>query len=302
MNCDETSELIQLYMDNELDARSTLRVRDHLEICPRCAGLLDAYVRQDSLLREEAKREIVSSEALRRSVIETIGSESVRPAKRWFRRSWLRAAAIAIVLGPALLYLFTPDIFLPGASVCALAASDHANHCSLESRWKGITDEQELSALAWSYGLAGGVPDLSNLGFGQPCGRICRLHDSRYLHIVYYTSGEEPLSVFARSSDSAPRDLDLILRVQRGYSVAIASGSGRELLVVTSRDENSAQVIAREAWTKASLPKNAKVRTDNPATQYGTGAIMNGTWVRMKGGLLLTPRFIEVLTGGRILS
>ncbi|HEU4386473.1 MAG TPA: zf-HC2 domain-containing protein [Blastocatellia bacterium] len=254
MNCDEANDLIQLYMDNELDAQTTLRVRDHLDLCHGCSGLLDAYVRQDSLLREEAGREPVTSDRLRKSVIDTLERESARPGKQW--RSLLRAAAVVVVLGSVLVYLLMPDILTPGATVCALAASDHAGHCSLDARWKGITDEQELAVLARSYGLAAGVPDLSNFGFKQPCGRLCRLRDSNYLHIVYYATGQESLSLFARGSASAAGDLDLILREQLGYRVVIATGSSREMLIVTSRDEKAATDIARTVWTRVATAKN----------------------------------------------
>ena len=269
MNCDEARDLIQLYMDNELDARTTLRVRDHLESCKGCGGLLDAYVRQDSLLREEAKRDLVSSEALRKRVIETIALESARPANRWLRRTWLRVAAIAIVVGSVCVYLLRPDIFSPGATVCALAATDHANHCSPDARWRGITDEQELSALARSYGLTAGVPDLSDFGFTQPCGWLCKLRDSNYLHVVYYTAGQESLSLFARSNASTPGDLDLVLREQRGYRVAIASGSGREMLVVTARDEKSASEITRAVWAKVATVGIAPVKSHYAAFRAG---------------------------------
>jgi len=44
MNCGETKELIQLYLDNELDARSALAVQQYLDSCPPCSRQLNAFL------------------------------------------------------------------------------------------------------------------------------------------------------------------------------------------------------------------------------------------------------------------
>lgn len=259
MKCDDARELIQLYVDSELDARSTLRVRDHIESCSGCGRMVDAYVRQDALLREGAKREFLPADGVRARILAAIEKDSTGSGQgrlvRALRRPWFKAAAVVLVIAPVVLYFLSGGIGVlpPVATVCAAAASDHADHCSPESGWKAVTNEQELAAIAWSYGLSSGLPDLLEFGFRTPRGRVCKVGDSRYLHIVYYTPDREPLSLFVRSTDSNGNP-NIILREQRGYRVVITTGSGRELLVVTSRDDKEASAIAQSVWTHASTP------------------------------------------------
>lgn len=50
MKCAEVRKLAQLYLDSELDAKTSLEVEQHLELCAECAGLFEAEEKFDERL------------------------------------------------------------------------------------------------------------------------------------------------------------------------------------------------------------------------------------------------------------
>jgi anti-sigma factor RsiW len=249
MNCDEARDLVQPYIDNELDVHVTLAVRDHVESCPACGRLLSLYLKQDSLLQETARADSIDTSALRKRITTMIAREAPRPrpglARRMFRQPWFRVAAGVVLSVSIASYFLWFNQSGADLTLCAAAASDHADHCAVDSKVNAITDPQELAILARGFGIENGVPDLSRFGFGSPRGRTCRVGAAKYLHLVYYGAGQEPLSVFVRSNHTGPESSDLTLSHQLGYQVAIATAAEVELVVVTSLDEKNASEIAR---------------------------------------------------------
>jgi len=56
MTCDESSRLIDAYLDGELDAATCMRVEEHLAGCPACREKLESRQILTSLVAEEAPR------------------------------------------------------------------------------------------------------------------------------------------------------------------------------------------------------------------------------------------------------
>ncbi|MGH9831028.1 MAG: anti-sigma factor family protein, partial [Blastocatellia bacterium] len=143
MNCSEVKKLIQLYMDNELEARDTLEVQRHLEACSSCNRALQVLTDQDEKLRTAARAETVGSVILRDKVVQAI-RQAERPiaVKRRAPLGGLvgsvsvlaRVAAIVLVAGLSVLILLESGI-LHGAqnAVYADAIRDHQDHCMLEN-------------------------------------------------------------------------------------------------------------------------------------------------------------------------
>jgi len=73
MNCDEVRQLYDAYLDSELDAKTSLEIREHLAACAECARFLAAEAKLDahlttglrqgqrtSALWEKIEREVVA--------------------------------------------------------------------------------------------------------------------------------------------------------------------------------------------------------------------------------------------------
>lgn len=246
MNCGEVKNLIQLYKDSELDARNTLDVQQHLESCVACSCLLDAYSRQDQMLKQVARSEAINSDAVRERILAIIRDQSAETGGRWqMIPIWRRVTAIAAMLIVSVLLLLRGAL-LPGIneSVYAAAAADHAEHCSIEKVMGAITSTEELDRLSAVYGKLKATPDLSAFGYANPRGTICKLNGADVLHLVFYDQEEQALSVFARLHSPDVNEHRLTLVQQGGYQVVSIFRSGVDLLVVSSLDEKQTSSIA----------------------------------------------------------
>ena len=246
MNCNEVKNLIQLYMDNELDARDTLNVQQHLESCAPCSRLLDTYLRQDQTLRQFARSEAINSDAVREKILEAIRDQSAETGSPWLMIPiWKRVTAIAAITIIAFLLLLRAA-FLPGMneSVYAAVASDHANHCSIEMVMGAITNRDELDRLTAVYGKLSATPNLSAFGYDNPRGTVCKVNGADFLHLVFYNEGKQALSIFLRPHSPDINEHQLTLLQEGGYQVASISRSGVDLLVVSSLDEKQTSAIA----------------------------------------------------------
>jgi anti-sigma factor RsiW len=246
MNCGEAKNLIQLYMDSELDARNTLDVQQHLESCVACSRLLDAYLRQDQTLKQVARSEAINSDAVRERIRGVIRNQFSGRRSRWQTIAiWRRVIALAAMTIIAVLLLLRGAL-LPGLneSVYAAVASDHAAHCSIEKVMGAITSRDELDRLGAVYGKLSATPDLSVFGFNNPRGTICKVRGTDFFHLVFYNQEEQGLSVFVRPHSQDIDEHRLTLLQEGGYQVVSVSRSGVDLLVVSSPDEKQVSAIA----------------------------------------------------------
>ena len=252
MSCSEVTELIQLYLDDELDARDTLNVQRHLESCSACSHVLDGFMEQDRLLKEAARAAATDSCSVRLKILSAIRRETQASRSRWVVPvAWRRVAAI-VALATVTGLLLLKGGFLPGINenVYAAIASDHADHCSIGSRVGATTDRQELDRLSATYGKLNSTPDLSAFGYVDPFGRTCKVSGTVFLHLVYHRPDRQALSVFVRAHSSGLVADDLTNLQQAGYKMTSLSKSGIDLLVVTSLGDQEAAVIAQTIAAK----------------------------------------------------
>ncbi|HXG66346.1 MAG TPA: anti-sigma factor [Blastocatellia bacterium] len=251
MNCGESKELLQLYLDSELDARNTLEMQRHLESCPACVSLLNQFSRMDHALREVARSETSDNSQMRKEILTAIRKHPPETGKRWRPHPVLRrVAAVALVAIAAALLLLRGDSGLSD-KVYADAASDHAAHCTLDKLTRAVSDPAEMDQLVAAYGQLQKMPDLSAFGYSEPRAKVCSLDGARALHIVYQGQGKQPLSLFLRpvAAQSVAERLGIARKdgyqMKDGYQVASVSKAGVDLLVVSSIEEQQIQAIAQ---------------------------------------------------------
>jgi hypothetical protein len=273
MRCDEAKNLIQLYMDDELDPCNTLQVQRHLEDCSSCSHLLETFMLQDRLLREAARSETASGDHLRRRILDAIRDQ--RPKAGWLS-GWRRAAAVLILIGTG--SLIALRIMLPanGTDVYAAAISDH-RFCS--KRTDVTLTQKELDQLMGSLVHLKRAPDLSSLGYTALRGRSCKLYcdvkkaEAQFLHLVFYGSGREPLSIFLAQHPSKLVDGEVGILPKGDNNVALIPGPTFDMIVVSPLDQ-------KQTW--------AVVQTITEQLQ--SGQLTNRPEDSTHAGALLSPR------------
>ena len=136
---------------------------------------------------------------------------------------------------------------MPGAgdAVYAAVAADHAAHCSVDVMMGAVTDPAELGRLIRVSAKVNALPDLSAFGYGNPRGRVCKINEVEFLHLVYYHDSQPPLSLFLRPHDSNLITAHLTALHSGNFNVVSVSQSGVDLLVVSSLTEEQTSSITR---------------------------------------------------------
>jgi anti-sigma factor RsiW len=111
MKCAEVRKLARLYLDSELDARTSLEVEQHLESCAECAGLFEAEEKFDERLGKAlGKGERTAAlwngiEArIETTPAATCFKASTLQRSTIFKRRWSFAAAASLILLAAVLF------------------------------------------------------------------------------------------------------------------------------------------------------------------------------------------------------
>jgi Putative zinc-finger len=248
MYCEEVKGLIQFYLDDELDARSTQGVQQHLESCTVCLYLLNSFIKQDQQLRQTAREETIDSSRLRERILAATALKVT-----WYQRSpnWLTlpvirrtAAAVAILL--ALSFLLLRGNLFPyvDQQVYAAATSDHIRCITGVSRGE-IINIDELKQFVARFGKMKAIPNLTDFGYGPPHAILCTIKGEKFLHLVFYHPEVPPLSLYMK-----PRTSELIalsptsLKFEE-YGIFSTSMAGVDLLILSTLDEAGASLIAQ---------------------------------------------------------
>src|SRR2546428_761637 len=110
MKCAEARKLARLFLDSELDAKTSLEVERHLESCGECAGLFEAEEKFDERLGKALGKGERTASLWR-------GVEScVKPANvairfnastlQRFNKLWPLAAAVSVLVLAAVIWLW----------------------------------------------------------------------------------------------------------------------------------------------------------------------------------------------------
>lgn len=247
MNCKETKEYIQLYLDSELDARTTLDVQQHLEGCAGCTRLLEEFTQQDQCLRQAAHAETPDTHWLRQRVLQQI-RQPLPPARPfWFRHPvLLRVAAVLLLMALGSWYFLREGEIL-NQKVYAAVAADHAAHCSVDNLMGAITNQAELDTLFAKYSALPGTPDLSSSGYQNPRARVCKVDEVEFLHVVYYHAAAPPISLFVRPHTPRLIAERMLAMKQEQYSISSVSKAGIDFMIVTSLNQEQTNALLQVA-------------------------------------------------------
>jgi hypothetical protein len=166
---------------------------------------------------------------------------------RWLKMSARQRLAAVAVLALALTLLALRVGWMPGVNeaVYAAVAADHATHCSAHVMMGAVIDPGELRQLVTTTARVKNVPDLSAFGYGNPRGRVCKVSEVEFLHLVYYHASQPPISLFLRPHGSNLITERLTALHSGSFNVVSVSQAGVDLLVVSSLTEEQTSSITR---------------------------------------------------------
>ena len=209
MNCQEIADLMDGYLDGELDALTSQKIEQHLRDCPKCEQAYEVETAMAHAISQAApyyKAPLELRERIQVSLREAIGAPTSRgaagagllPVRRpeAVRRSvffdmpwnWLALAA-AIVLAAIVASSFLPRVRQPGADQF-LATQLIASHVRslMADHLTDVASSDQHTVKPWldlKLDFAAPVVDLSGDGFPLIGGRLDYLDNHSVAALVY---------------------------------------------------------------------------------------------------------------------
>lgn len=256
MNCNDARQLIDGYLDGELDLVRSMEVESHVEDCGSCLRALDSrktlsHAIRGADLRHSAPR------GLEKRVLAAVRSESKseaaaqgrtgRPTARLSFAFGLAAMALIVVLGWAVV-----RGHLPGSRQDMVLQETVASHIrSLQaSHLFDVASTDQHTVKPWFLGkldYAPPVVGLAEKGFPLTGGRLDYL-DGRPVAALVYRRRLHVINLFVWPKDrgeSGPGDRPAIASI-RGYHTVRWAQGGMELTAVSDVSQADLDLFTRE--------------------------------------------------------
>ena len=211
MTCNESSRLIDAYLDGELDAATCLRVEEHLAECPACREKLESRQILTSLVAEEAPRYTASPflatrirAMLREEEPEPEPERTAAPAPWW---SFLSLRWIYSGVGTAVAVVaFTLFFTAPGAftQLAQEGINDHIRSLQVNHLMDVVSTDQH-TVKPWFNGKIDFSPqviDLKTQDYPLIGGRLDVL-GGRNVAAIVYQRRKHYINLFVWPSDAA---------------------------------------------------------------------------------------------------
>jgi anti-sigma factor RsiW len=239
VNCARLRQVLDAYVDGELDAATGGEIAQHLAGCAACAALRAERVALSTQVRAGAGY-FPAPPALRRRLFNPAFGASRRP-------SWLQAGALALLTAVAGALAGYRLAVLPGDT--ALREHVVASHVAALAPAARLTDVAAADrhvVRPWFQGkidFAPPVRDLSAEGFALQGARLDHVADKRAAAIVYLIR-KHYINFFAWRAPSGA-DEPLELAAVRGFSVATWSAGGLRFAAVSDVEPRELERFAR---------------------------------------------------------
>ncbi len=241
MNCTRTHQVVDAYVDGELDPATRLELTEHLAACPACARL---HAQRDALaqrVRTIVPRYLAPAALLRR-VHRLQGAQPPRDHGWTFGPTWMQAAVIVVVVAIASALLGYHVGHPPSDDpIREHLVTSHVASLGESGRLVGIASSDRHVIKPWLSGrvdFAPAVRDFSDHGYTLVGARLDQVHGERAVAIVYRVRNHT-INLYAwRASHVAveapattiSRGFSLVTWAEGGLRyAAIADIEGREL-------------------------------------------------------------------------
>lgn len=252
MNCTRLQQVLDAYIDSELDRGTTSEISEHLTHCVACTALHHSRLALRQSLRANApyyKAPATLAPAIRRSLAQAIGPAlAPQPLSRpdatrfgWKRSlapSWWQAAAFASIAGFAGLiggyWLAQPQ---PDYPMRDPAVTSHVAALAHTRQLIQVASNDRHTVKPWFQGkldFAPPVRDLRAEGFLLIGGRLDQIADKPAAAVVYQVR-KHVINLFVwRASDREPNAIATIN--VRGFSVSTWAADGLRFAAVSDVD------------------------------------------------------------------
>jgi anti-sigma factor RsiW len=192
MNCEEANQLLDLYLDRELDPDQSRQLELHLSECPECQLLKQEYLEFQSFFRSNAPVHTAPPQ-LKIDVSAAIRRERLRSELRFLRQPWIYAAA-AVLLILAVITISVPD------NTKELSSQAVARHIQSQSASPlvDIASSDEHALQPWFTSKLNFTPPLASLqaaGYTLMGGRTDVIQN-RHVATLVYRRGENIVTLF----------------------------------------------------------------------------------------------------------
>jgi anti-sigma factor RsiW len=259
MMCNESQQLIDPYLDNELDLRSALEVEEHFSRCAACAAeerssrelqesaraLLTRYP-----MRPEFKARLLSSLNAKETEAPVPPAILARPRARRFTR-WA-AAALPAAAAVALIVVAAPRIWsrqsessLEDAVIVAHVRSLLANHLT------DVASSDQHTVKPWFQGkldYSVSVTDWAGEGFPLVGGRLDYVENTSVAALVY-KRGQHVINLFVWPNKGG-KDEPVQRFARRGYCAYRWSTEGMNYWAVSDVNDTELKTFVELARQK----------------------------------------------------
>jgi len=246
MNCAHARQVLDAYVDGELDTATTAQLTAHLASCPACAAVHAGRGALRSRVRAGAPR-YAAPAALRARVGAFNGSGSAGGRRRAAQPGWLMAGTLA---GAAAVAGLVAGLWL------AQPASDGVLHDDVvASHVASLADARRLTAIAsddrhaikpWFQGKVDFTPAVRNLsddGFTLLGARLDHVGGRQAAALVYRIRNHV-INVFVWRADDA-REAAPVTAVARGFAVTGWVDGGLHYAAISDVDPRELDRLAR---------------------------------------------------------
>jgi len=206
MRCDECTELLSAYMDDELMRDEQQAVREHLATCADCEREEQALALASRRIKESFMRHStpdVLKARIRNALAQDDAFTPAAPAAR-VRPRWPALAAAGLVLAIASSAL-TATLMRQsiGRNMLADVVADSHIRSLMPGHLTDVVSTNQHQVKPWFNGrvdISPAVPNLDSAGFLLAGGRVDYI-DGRAVPVVTYTRRQHVINVYARPTD-----------------------------------------------------------------------------------------------------
>ena len=248
MQCQESRNILDAYLDGEIELMRSVELEDHLATCAECGQDLESRRALQALTRNPNLRYAAPADLkknIRNSLRLPEDDASQREAGSWWRWMfspavrWSVAAAMCVVLAGALVFWFR------GQEQQKLAEQVVDNHIRslMASHLADVPSSDQHTVKPWFAGkvtFSPNVTDFTDKGFILKGGRLDYMDNQSVAALVYQRRGHIiNVFIYPSSENLRPRSEQL-----RGYNLIRWAGSGMEYWVVSDLNASELQELA----------------------------------------------------------
>jgi anti-sigma factor RsiW len=247
MNCGQVRQLLDAWLDNELDTSTSADMALHVRECPDCVALQVEREDLRTRIRAEAPR-FEAPPGLRRAVRQALRQVPLTAVPRRRGPTWWQAFALAGFTGLAcgLLTWLALDGALPSSE--RLREELVARHvAALAGPLTGIASSDRHAVKPWFHGKVSFAPevcDRTSHGFVLKGARVERIGGAMAAAVVYQIRNH-PIDLFVwPAADATSRAVEIARA--RGFAIATWSADGLNFAAISDVDPRDLERFARE--------------------------------------------------------